>query len=439
MIAKSSVTKEREMKKLKDYKIHTFSNGAVIVLKSIKGKKFTAVRMGFRSGALCDEVAGTAHFLEHVLFLGTEKRTREQIDSDRDTIKRLNAGTSLFTTLVSFKRANRYLDEVFEFASDITVNTKFNTAEINKEREVIRNEIAIAKERDARDVGMHHLTLFSNYFNKPTCAILGDDIDKITRKDLETFRDKHYVAQNFIMFVCSSLPMSKFVKFYEKYIAKNLKVDESYKIATYDFTSKKPSKLQIVKYEQDKVDVKISIEIPFGIHNIKSKLGWLFWTQLITSGSDIYNALRKKGLVYKYYASTTEHSYSTMMSFNFSTAKENIKKVIDEISKGVQNRYKNGISESEFEIIRKRIRISKDESEGSPVEYKLDDMVYAYTEDILIDKIRYEKELKKITIDEINSYIRLYNNKNNKLWVTALGKLTEKDIYTLETIQKKLL
>lgn len=424
---------------MKDYKIHTFKNGAVIVLKPMKGQKFTSIKMGFRAGAFLDEVPGTAHFLEHVLFLGTGKRTRDQIDADASKITFVNAQTSIFSTLVAFKRSNAYLDEVFEYASDILLNTKFNVAEINKEREVVRNEIMSAKERDKRDVGAYHRMLFNNYYNKPTCVVLGEDIDKISKKDLEKYRNKNYIAKNFVMYVCSALPLSKFIKLYGKYIENSLRVDDSAPDVNYNVVSQKPSKAQVVQLDQEKVDVRITIEIPFGVQNYQNRLCRCFFESLLAFSGNLYSTLRKKGLIYEYSSCIDEVAFNSFLMFGFVSTKENVNKVIDEISKEIQNLYKNGITVEQFENLRKQIGIEKDEVEEGYVKFVLNEMDFCYTYNALCDKPNYNKELKNITIDEVNKYIRLFNNKNNKIWFTALGNLTTKDVYDLQAIQRKFL
>ena len=424
---------------MKDYKIHKFDNGATIVLKQIKGQKFTTIHMGFKAGAAQDEVAGTAHFLEHTLFLGTKNRTREQIDRDSSLITFVNAHTGIYSTLVTFKRANSYLEEAFEYASDILLNTKFNTAEINKEREVVRNEIISAKERDKRDVSAYHLTLLNNYYNKPYCQVLGDDIDKITKKELEAFRNKNYIAKNFVMYVCTSLPMQKFIKLYKKYIEQNLVVKNDSPDINYDLVSRKSSNMQVIKLDQEKVDVRITIEIPFGIHNYQNRICRNFYEAVLAIGGSLYNNLRKKGLIYDYGATIDELAYNSFITFAFESTNGNVNKAIDEISKELQFRYKNGITEDEFLNLRKQIEICKDEIEVGYVKYLLNNINFEYLLNCLTDELDYKKELKKVTIDAINDYIKLFNNNNNKIWVTVLGNLTSKDVYNLETIKKKLL
>ena len=421
---------------MKDYKIEKFENGATIVLKPIKSIKYTAINIGFKTGANYDEVAGTAHFLEHNLFLGTENRTRDQIDRDNAEICELNASTSLYYTLVRFKRANTELEDAFDFASDILLNTKFNANEIKKEREVVRNEIVMAKERDKRNIYAYHNTLWSPYVNKYSCVIIGEDIEKKKKKDLEKYRNKNYNSKNFVMYVISSLPMSKFVALYKKYIVPNLKVLDEADSATYDMTPKKPSKLQVINLDQDKVDVALSINIPFGVFNSKNRFSRLVLSYYLNIEQP-YNILRKKGLIYTSSAYITEWAYNSILNIKFVCTKENINKIIDEYVKEMQNLYKNGMDEGKFKNICKQIVIAEDEKERDYVLNEVMDMAYTHITRGLVDDLDMKKEAKNITLEEVNKYINFFNNPNNEMWVTALGKVTEKDIYTLSQLQKK--
>ncbi len=421
---------------MKDYKIQKLENGATIVLKPIKGLKFTTVNVGFKTGASLDVVPGTAHFLEHNLFLGTTSRSRDEIDKANSEICELNASTSLYYTLVRFKRANSELDSAFEFASDVLLNTKFNANEIKKEREVVRNEIAMSRERDKRNIYAYHNTLWSPYMDKPLCPIIGEDIDKVTKKDMENFRNKNYVAKNFVMYAISSLPMAKIVALYKKHIQPKLRVSEDVNNIVYDMTPSKPSKLQVIELDQEKVDVAISINIPFGIFNSQNRFSRLILSYYFNLEQP-YNTLRKKGLVYASTAYIAEWAYNSILTIKFSCSKENINKIIDEYAKEMQELYKNGMSEDKFRNLCKQIVIAEDEKERDLSLFEINDTAFTHITRGLVDDLDAKKEAKNTTLQDINKYIGFFNNSKNQLWVTVLGKVSEKDVYTLPQIQKK--
>ena len=421
---------------MKDFKIEKFENGATIILKPIKNIKFTAINMGFKTGAYFDEVKGTAHFLEHNLFLGTETRTRDEIDRDELENCSLNAATSLYYTVLRFKRANSELDRAMQSASDILLKTKFNNAEMKKEREVVRNEILSVVERDKRNVFAYHNTLWSPYLNDNCCAIVGKDIDKVTRKDLENYRNKNYIAENFIMVVASSLPMSKIVGYYKKYIEPNLKVNKKATPINYEMTPKKPSKMQVISLDQNKVDVAISINIPFGINNYKNRIARPILAYYL-SAEQPYTNLRKKGLVYACSTSIAEFAYNSLVIIKFTCSKENVNKIIDEYTKELHNLYKNGMEQSKFDNICKQLIIAEDEKEHDFLEYQVNECTYFYCVNALTEELNIRKEMKKIKLQDINKYISLLNNPKNEIYVTVLGNIKDNEVYNLEQIQKK--
>ena len=95
------------------------------------------------------------------------------------------------------------------------------------------------------------------------------------------------------------------------------------------------------------------------------------------------------------------------------------------------------MDESKFKNICKQIVIAEDEKERDYVLNEVMDMAYTHITRGLVDDLDMKKEAKNITLEEVNKYINFFNNPNNEMWVTALGKVTEKDIYTLTQLQKK--
>ena len=421
---------------MKDYQIKEFENGATIVLKKVKNLKFTSIDMGFKVGAIVEDVKGTAHFLEHCLFLGTQNRTRDQIDSDNSKICWINAMTSLYYTMIKFKRANFELDNAFSFASDILLNTKFNSSEIKKEKAVVANEILMVKERDKRNVYAYHNALWSPYINDTSCVIVGKDIDKITKKDLENYRNKYYTANNFAMYVISSLPMSKIVKYYKKYILPQLKISDENNSIHYDLSSNKPSKMQIINLDQDKIDVVLTINIPFGIKNLKNRFARLL-VRLYFALEEPYNTLRKKGLIYSSDIFIDEKEFSSSMIIRFTASKDNVNKIIDEYAKELKNLFNNGMDKDIYENLCKQLMIAEDENEQEDSLTVLNDIVYEHITNKLVDKFNVKKELKSLKIQDVNDYIKLYNNPENKMWITILGNIKNEDVYTFDKIRQK--
>src|SRR2546422_223162 len=90
------------------------------------------------------ELNGVCHFIEHLLFKGTKKRTAKEISQAVEGIGGyLNAFTSEETTCFHARAGHARFEELLDVLMDMFLDAKFEPAEIEKEREVIREEIAM--------------------------------------------------------------------------------------------------------------------------------------------------------------------------------------------------------------------------------------------------------------------------------------------------------
>src|SRR5437016_670331 len=90
------------------------------------------------------ELNGVSHFIEHLLFKGTKKRSAKEISQAVEGIGGyLNAFTGEETTCFHARAGHNRFDELLDVLMDMLLNSKFDPVEIEKEREVIREEIAM--------------------------------------------------------------------------------------------------------------------------------------------------------------------------------------------------------------------------------------------------------------------------------------------------------
>ncbi|HYV28543.1 MAG TPA: pitrilysin family protein, partial [Candidatus Eisenbacteria bacterium] len=90
------------------------------------------------------ELNGAAHFIEHMLFKGTRKRSARDISQAVEGIGGyLNAFTGEENTCLYSKARHDCFDELLDVLTDMFLNSKFDPVEINKERSVIKEELAM--------------------------------------------------------------------------------------------------------------------------------------------------------------------------------------------------------------------------------------------------------------------------------------------------------
>lgn len=181
-------------------------NGARIILVPNKNIETTTVLAIFAAGSRDEkgQMEGIAHFLEHMFFKGTERRP-EAADINRE-LDGVGASYNAFTgkeyTGFWIKTEKKDLPLSLNILSDMLLNSKFKTEEIDNERGAIIEEINMYEDAPMRDIP----SVFENMLYAG--QVLGhdqlggkDNIRNFTRKDFLNFYKKHYRADNLIVAV----------------------------------------------------------------------------------------------------------------------------------------------------------------------------------------------------------------------------------------------
>ncbi|MGD0282840.1 MAG: pitrilysin family protein [Dissulfurispiraceae bacterium] len=171
-------------------------NGIPVVMEQLKNYRSVIVGIWVKVGSRNEtpDKNGISHFLEHMFFKGTEKRSATDIAVDIDSLGGdLNAFTSRENTVFYVKVLDEYIDKGIELLSDIFLHSTFSEDETEKEKGVIREEIKLVE--DTPDDYIHDLfsqTVWGNTgLGQP---VLGrrDTVKSFTREDLVSHVKKYY-------------------------------------------------------------------------------------------------------------------------------------------------------------------------------------------------------------------------------------------------------
>jgi len=175
------------------------------------GTATVLVLVGAGSKYETKKINGLSHFLEHMLFKGTEKRpTARDISATLDSIGgEFNAFTSKEYTGYYAKVDSRHILTAMDVVSDMYVNSSLDQKEIEKERGVIIEEINLAHDTPMRYVD----TIFEDllYGDQPAgWDILGpkENIQSVNRQDFANYMDDFYVGYNTILIIAGKIDES---------------------------------------------------------------------------------------------------------------------------------------------------------------------------------------------------------------------------------------
>ncbi|MBL56735.1 MAG: peptidase M16 [Flavobacteriales bacterium] len=177
------------------------------------------IGVGSRDEVLGEE--GVAHYLEHVIFKGTKKRKAYHVLSRLDAVGgELNAYTTKEETCVYASFPVDYLSRSIELLSDVLFNSNFPKQELEKEKEVVIDEINSYRDSPS-DLIFDEFDKYLFKGNPLGNDILGTEqqVQSISRKTVTSFVKKHYVTQNLVISSVGNYSIQKLKKQIEKYFS----------------------------------------------------------------------------------------------------------------------------------------------------------------------------------------------------------------------------
>src|SRR5947209_20440475 len=129
---------------LRDIKRHALPNGLVVVTETMSHVRSVSNGVWIRNGSRREstEQNGLAHFMEHMVFKGTERRSAESIAREMDSVGgMLDAFTSKEQICFNAKVLDDHLPIAFDIISDLCLRPRFDSEDLKKERKVVLEEI----------------------------------------------------------------------------------------------------------------------------------------------------------------------------------------------------------------------------------------------------------------------------------------------------------
>jgi len=195
--------------------ISKLANGLTIATENRPYMKTVALGLWVKAGSRNERQNrnGIAHLLEHMAFKGTESRTAAQIAAAiEDVGGDINAATSAETTGYFIRLLPKDLALAVEILSDIITRPRFDKAELEREKQVILQEIGAADDTPD-DVVFDQFTATAWPGQAIGRPILGTPatVQSFTAEDLRAFMGEHYYGGNMVAVACGAVEHEDFV------------------------------------------------------------------------------------------------------------------------------------------------------------------------------------------------------------------------------------
>src|SRR5580704_2104648 len=198
------------------YNVTRLKNGLTVATAEMP--HMTSVSLGLWVGVggryEAPEVNGVCHFIEHMLFKGTKRRSARRISQDVEGVGGyLNAFTSEEMTCYHSKARHDRFDELLDVLSDMFLNSRFDPADIDKERGVIKEELAMYMDQPQQRVQeLLNETLWPRQALGRPLTGTEKSLDALTRAHLVDYQRTNYVANRTIFAAAGRLKHRQVVK-----------------------------------------------------------------------------------------------------------------------------------------------------------------------------------------------------------------------------------
>ena len=184
-----------------------FQNGLCLLTESMPDVRSVSIGAWLNRGSRHEnpDHLGIAHFVEHMLFKGTTKRTAEDIAQEIDSLGgHLDAFTAKECASYYVKVLDEHLPRAVDILSDLLLHPTFDADDIEKEKKVVIEEIKMVE--DTPDDLLYELFTASFWPDHALGRPILGTVDSVSRFDAASLRDyfeSAYAAENFVVFFLS--------------------------------------------------------------------------------------------------------------------------------------------------------------------------------------------------------------------------------------------
>ena len=333
------------------YQELTLSNGARILLERVAGARSAALGFFVGAGSRHESAVenGAAHFIEHMLFKGTARRSAAQLARDMDAIGgQVNAYTTKEHTCFYARSLDRHLDQALDILSDMLFHSRFAQKDVEMERSVILEEIGMYE--DAPDDLVSERLAAAVYKGSPLARpILGTQstLAPMTGAWLDQWRREHYRPGVLVAALAGSFTDSQVDKLKDCLSALEPGVAPVQKPAAYRpaVTARKKA------IEQNHLI--LAFPSPTYLDPRRRQLQLL--NALLGGGcsSRLFKEVReKRGLCYTVYSYVADHQDTGLLGIYTAVGKEQERQALDTVRDVVERLLQEGPSQEELDRAR---------------------------------------------------------------------------------------
>ncbi len=333
--------------------------GTTLIMDKTDYVQSAALGIWVRTGAADenDSVSGVSHYIEHMMFKGTDNRTAKEIASDVDKIGGMfNAFTGKEATCYYIKTLSSNIYAGAEILLDMLTGSRFDQEEMDKERKVICEEIKMVKDSPDDDVydTISELVASGNPLGR---SILGtpESLAGIDRAKLTAYYSEKYARDSIVIAVAGNFDEERIAELFESRLTSLRE-----KKVTQDFTLK-PYRQSFDVKVRDIEQTHICLATP-GISMADDKYYAFVLMNSIFGGSMssrlFQNIREEKGLAYTVCSMNVFSSYTGFFSIYAGVAHDKAEATLDAVRHELEMLKKDGVTAEELSMAKEQVKSS---------------------------------------------------------------------------------
>lgn len=396
-------------------------NGITVIFDSIDNISTCSLGVFVRTGSkdeLPDE-DGISHVLEHMMFKGTEKRNYFEISEEVDYLgASINAHTSKEETVYYINSLSEYINKSSDILFDIVTNSLFSEKELEKEKDVIIEEIKMYE--DMPDDLVFELNYRDAIKGNLGKNIIGteESVKSFTSTKINQYYSERYTKDNIVIVISGKFDKQEIIDNIEKYFGK-LKDNAVQKYATIPFEFNVGNS----KHEKDIKQVNICITHK-GLSYMDEKRFYFDIVSNIMGGSmssRLFQEIREeKGLAYSVYTYSQAYKEGGVISTYIGTSKESYEKAVEITLKEFTKLRENGILTKELDKAKNKFLSKIAFSMENPRSRMSILGNYYLRNKVIFEVEEVKKEIMSLEENEINQFLKDKFMGNN---ITVLGNI----------------
>ncbi len=335
-----------------------FENSLRLVMEEIPHVRSVSVGIWIGTGSRneTEEFSGISHFIEHMLFKGTSHRTAREIAEALDGVGgQIDAFTGRETTCYEVKVLDQHLPLGIEILADILLHSVFDRKEIEKEKQVVLEEIKMYE--DSPDELIHDLFSRALWWSHPLGQpVLGSRkvIEGLTRQKIIDYLHQSYLPRRIVIAVAGNISFPEVKDLVRHYFG-----GWQSSSTTMD-TGKIPEKEPVIVVEGRKLRQMYFCLGTYGLDSADVDRYTLYVLNAILGGgvsSRLFQEIReKRALVYDVYSYHSSYRDTGLFSVYAGTSIRNLFPVIDLIRQQFQELKEKEISDQELKNAKEQLK-----------------------------------------------------------------------------------